>query len=452
MARLLLNGAMSAKADPARAGEPGATTSADAYLPQHGNGGYRVTHYDLELDYRVGPGRLDGLARLTLAPTHALSRFSLDFGKLRVTKVTVAGKAVRYAQRGTKLHITPARPLPALSPVAVEVRYVGSPEPVPTVWGELGWDYLDDGVIVASQPIGSPSWFPCNDHPSDKATYRIAVTVASPYQVVANGVLESRRTSASTTTWVYRLAQPTSAYLISVQIGRYVLSGAGTVHAAVPARLMVPFQYDFGRQPRMLAEFGELFGPYPFDRYGVVVVDAELDAPVEAQALSIFGSNHVDGKRGSENLVAHELAHQWFGNSLTVAEWRHIWLNEGFATYAEWLWSEVSGGDSADAHARRSWREVVAQPQDLRLADPGMQKIFDDRVYLRGAMALHALRIRLGDGAFFALLREWTSTHRHGVVTTEAFTTMAQRHTPWPLTELFARWLFDATLPPLPSK
>ncbi|MGQ0839345.1 M1 family metallopeptidase [Actinokineospora sp.] len=446
---------MSAKADPARAGQPGAVTSADAYLPQHGNGGYRVTHYDLVLDYRVGPGRLDGRARLTAVATQTLSRFSLDFGGLRVSRVTVNGKPARYSQRGAKLHVVPARALAADAEFTVEVRYGGSPAPIPSHWGELGWDYLDDGVIVASQPIGSPSWFPCNDHPGDKAAYRIEVTVASVYQVVANGVLESRRTAASTTTWVYRLPQPTSSYLISVQIGRYVLTesavGRVSMDAAVPARLMVPFQHDFGRQPKMLAAFENLFGSYPFDRYGVVVVDADLDAPVEAQALSIFGANHVDGRRGAENLVAHELAHQWFGNSLTVAEWRHIWLNEGFATYAEWLWSEVSGGDSADTHARRAWRDLAALPRDLRLADPGVRQLFDDRVYLRGAATLHALRIRLGDNAFFALLVEWTATHRHATVTTEGFTSMAQRHTPWPLTELFASWLFDAALPTLPS-
>ncbi len=449
---VLLNRRMSAKAEPARAGTPGASTSTDPYLPANGNGGYRVAHYDLELDYRVGPGRLDGRAKITAVAEHALSRFSLDFGKLRAGRVTVNGKPVRFAAQGAKLHVTPQRALPAGAEFTVEVRYTGSPAPIPSHWGDLGWDYLDDGVVVASQPIGAPSWFPCNDRPSDKATYRVAVTVASPYQVVVTGVLTGQRSSASTTTWEYRLPQPTPTYLLSVQIGRYVQArspGRVPILSAVPARLAARFAYDFDRQGRMLAEFERLFGPYPFDQYGVVVVDEVLDAPVEAQSLSVFGSNHVDGRRGSEHLVAHELAHQWFGNSLTVAQWSHIWLNEGFATYAEWLWSAASGGEPAHAHARRAWRDLAAQPQDLRLADPGRSRIFDDRVYLRGAVALHALRVRLGDAAFFALLAEWTAVHRHGLVTTAAFTAMAQRHTPLPLAELFASWLFDTALPPI---
>ena len=97
----------------------------------------------------------------------------------------------------------------------------------------------------------------------------------------------------------------------------------------------------------MIALFEGLFGPYPFDAYTVVVTDDDLEIPLEAQGLSVFGANHMDGRRGSERLVAHELAHQWFGNSLTVGLWRDIWLHEGFACYAEWLWSEASGGRTA---------------------------------------------------------------------------------------------------------
>ncbi|PPK70563.1 M1 family metallopeptidase [Actinokineospora auranticolor] len=444
---------MSAKADPARAGQPGAGTSGDPYLPENGNGGYRTLHYDIDLNYRVGPGRLDGRARITAVATQALSRFSVDLSGLRAGKVTVDGKAVRHAQRGRKLVITPQRPLADGARFTVDIRYTGSPAPVPSRWGEIGWDYLDDGVIVASQPVGAPSWFPCNDHPSDKATYRISVTTATPYQVIATGVLEAKQSAASTTTWQFRLSQPTPTYLVSVQIGRYAEYSFATVpmmHAAIPARLAGRFAHDFGRQPQMLVEFERMFGPYPFEQYGVVVVDAELDAPIEAQSVSVFGTNHLDGKRGSERLVAHELAHQWFGNSLTVAQWRHIWLNEGFANYAEWLWSEVSGGEPAEAHAHRAWQRVAAMPQDLKLSDPGVRRLFDDRVYLRGALTLHALRRRMGETAFFALVKVWTSANRHGSVTTDGFVTLAQRHTPWPLDELFTAWLHNPALPRLP--
>src|SRR5690606_27349506 len=121
----------------------------------------------------------------------------------------------------------------------------------------------------------------------------------------------------------------------------------------VPGRLAARFRHDFGRQGQMMAVFQDRFGPYPFDEYGVVVVDEELEVPVEAQGLSVFGANHLDGQRGHERLVAHELAHQWFGNSVTPADWQHIWLSEGFASYAEWIWSEAAGGEPASLHAAR---------------------------------------------------------------------------------------------------
>jgi aminopeptidase N len=240
---------------------------------------------------------------------------------------------------------------------------------------------------------------------------------------------------------------------VTVQIGRYerldLDAGPIPQRAAVPARLLTAFRYDFGRQPRMMVAFEKLFGPYPFGEYAVVVVDEDLDVPVEAHALSIFGRNHVDGRRGSERLVAHELAHQWFGNSLTVAGWQHIWLNEGFAKYAEWLWSEVSGGPSAAVHAARSRTLLAALPQDLRVADPGVRRMFDDRVYQRGALTLHALRGAIGDEPFFALLREWTDRYRYGTVTTDDFVGLARLHADRPLDDLFRSWLHDTPLPRL---
>jgi aminopeptidase N len=433
--------------------ELGGIASTDSYLPAHGNGGYRATHYDLEVDYRPGPGRLAGRATISAVAAFPLSGFSLDLGPFRVDRVAVDGRPARYTHRAGKLRVHPARPLRSGAPFTVEVRYVGTPRPVRSHWGEIGWEQLTDGALVASQPIGAPSWFPCNDHVADKASYRIAVTTASPYTVVANGILESRKVGAGSTTWVYHQAEPMSPYLATVQIGRYELLELGYGQAAaVPPRLVSAFQHDFARQPTMLTVFEDQFGPYPFETYSVVVVDDELEVPVEAQGLSTFGANHVDGARGAENLVAHELAHQWFGNSLTVADWRHIWLNEGFSTYAEWLWSEASGDQPAAVLATRAWSALAALPRDLVLADPGVRRMFDDRVYQRGAVALHALRATIGDPAFFSLLRAWTSTFRHGTVTTDQFTALAARHSPVPLDSLFAAWLQDTGLPRLPSR
>jgi aminopeptidase N len=430
-------------------GTIGADRSADSYLPQHGNGGYRVTHYDLELDYKPGPGRLAGRARLAAQARADLAGFSLDLHGLRVERVLVNGKPAKYSHRGDKLRVTPSRPVMVGAAFTVEVRYVGTPRPVRSPhWGEIGWEQLADGALVASQPIGAPSWFPCNDQPGEKATYRIAVAAPSPYTVVANGSLVSRRVGGSSTTWMFEQLAPMSTYLATVQIGLYaeVEVSAGQ-RAAVPPRLVGVFGHDFGRQPQIMAAFVNLFGAYPFTEYHVVVADENLDVPVEAQGLSIFGANHVDGHRGSEHLVAHELAHQWFGNSLTIADWRHIWLNEGFATYAEWLWSEASGGLSAAVLAARSHAELARQRQDIRVGDPGVRRMFDDRVYQRGAVTLHALRVRIGDDAFFAVLREWTEKHRHSTVTTDKFIAVAQQHSLKPLDRFFRSWLQDTALP-----
>ncbi|MEV1178138.1 M1 family metallopeptidase [Nonomuraea sp. NPDC049784] len=419
-----------------------------SYFPSHGDHRYRVSHYDLTLKYGVSGNRLDGTARLTVSAAEPLSVLDLDFGRFRVSGVTVDGAPARYVYGQSKLRVTLPGWLSAGAGAVVEVRYSGNPVPVRSPWGGLGWEELTDGALVASQPIGAPSWFPCNDRPDDKASYRIAVTTASPYRVIANGVLVARRRGAGTTTWIYDQPEPMAAYLASVQIGRYQLAEVAGTRLAHPARLGARVQHDFGRQGEMMAVFTERFGPYPFTGYVAVVADDDLDIPVEAQGMSIFGRNHVDGRRGFERLVAHELAHQWFGNSLTVSCWSDIWLQEGFATYAEWLWSEASGGPPAADHARRWHQRLAGLPQDFVLADPGVGTLFDDRVYKRGALTVHALRQALGDADFFPALRAWTSAHRHGNVTTQDLAVHVQRHTARPVGPLLSAWLYDKPLPP----
>ncbi len=420
-----------------------ALTSAD--LQDHGDPGYRIGHYDLEFGYKPSTGRLTARAVLTVVPVAPLTAVVLDLGTFRVDRVLLGGKPARYVHRNGKLRVRGV----VTGQVTVEVRYSGTPRPIRTrYWGEVGWDELTDGVIVAGQPIGAPSWFPCNDRVDQKSTYRIAVTAPATYTVVANGVLASHEVTGANATWIYRQEAPMAAYLATVQIGQYEqLSLPGNQLASVPSRLVRAARHDFARQPAMMSVFQELFGPYPFSGYGVVVTEDALEVPVEAQGLSIFGANHVDGRRGHERLVAHELAHQWFGNSVGLASWEDIWLNEGFAAYAEWLWSENSGGPRASELATRSHALLARQPQTLRIGAPVARDMFDDRLYQRGALTLQALRDRVGDAAFFTILRTWTLTHRHTTATTRDFTELAQRHTDADLAPLFTAWLYEPALP-----
>ena len=433
----------------------GAASADDPYLPQSGNGGYVVTRYELDLAYRMSSNRLSGKALLSAVALQPLTRFSLDLVGLQVGKVSVNGRRVkRFSTREGKLFIWLDKEIPVRSSMSIDIRYEGNPAPRDSLWGDIGWEELTDGVLVAGQPSGAATWFPCNDHPANKASFHLTFTTDSPYTVVSNGTLASSTVRASQTRWVYDQPDPMATYLATVQIGQYVRTtfpDAGPVPLAgvLPEDLRREFDHDFGRQPAMLATFSKLFGPYPHPSYTVVVTDDVLEIPLEAQGVSIFGRNHVDGRRGSERLVAHELAHQWFGNSVTIDSWQHIWLNEGFACYAEWLWSEASGGQRADQLAQQYWKRLKSEPQDIAVAAPGARLMFDDRVYKRGALTLHALRNVLDDELFFELLRTWTAAHRHGTVNTDQFLAHAQRFRDHSLAGLFNAWLYERPLPKL---
>ncbi|MDO9380791.1 MAG: M1 family metallopeptidase [Nocardioidaceae bacterium] len=430
-------------------------TEADEYVPGHGDLSFDVRSYALEIDYAVDGNRLDGRAVITAEAADDLDTFDLDLRGLRATKVAVKRFGVdRFSHVRGKLHVKLSRPIPSGTTFEVVVAYGGKPAPVRSRWGTVGWEELTDGSLVAAQPSGAPSWFPCNDRPSDKASYSFEITAPSDYTVVANGDPTGRRRRASSTTWTFDQPEPMATYLATVQIGRYetrtsTASGVEQRHVA-PVALRASYDADFERQPAMLATFAEHFGPYPFGSYTVVVTADDLEIPLEAQGLSIFGANHLDGHRGLERLVAHELAHQWFGNSLTLSTWDQIWLHEGFACYAEWIWSEASGGPSTHEKALEHWGRLAELPQDVVVGDPGPELMFDDRVYKRGALTLHALRRTVGDDAFFEMLRGWTAARRHGTVTTEAFVKHAEASTGASLRDLLAQWLDAEPLPRLP--
>ena len=424
----------------------------DPYLPDHGDLGYDALHYDLELQYSIASNRLDARARVTIRPNETLSRIGFDLSGLRVAKVAVDGRPARWKQRPTKLRVEPPAPLVAGRTAQIDIRYQGNPGPTPSLWGPVGWEELTDGVLVASQPSGASTWFPCNDLARQKASYYVRVTAPSAYRVVVSGALRSRRSSGNTTTWDYEQVEPTSPYLMAVNIGRYdeyeFNEGSVPIGAAMSAANHSAFDEAFGRLPEMMDLFVDRFGPYPFAApFTVVLCPEPLEIPIEAQGLAMFGTNHLAALH--HRLIPHELSHQWFGNSVTSSSWRDIWLHEGFACYAEWIWSEESGSSSADELARTHHERLSGLAQDLIVGDPGAADMFDDRVYKRGALAVHAVRGELGDDAFFALLRRWTATHRHGVVTSSQFEAMAAEAAGRSLDTLFTQWLRQRPLPPM---
>lgn len=433
----------------------------DPYVPGHGDASYSVDHYDLDLTYRPANNRLDGIAVLAVTATTRSTALALDLHGLAVSKVSLEGARLRrWQHRHSRLTLTLAEPLAEHASLTIRIQYSGQPGLVSLPGlDSAGWEELEDGSIVAAQPHGAPGWFPCNDRPDDKATYSFRTTVPTGYFVAASGIPTGVTRRGSTQTWTHEQRAPMAPYLSAVQIGRYREAILPSVTDGPDIRLVTPpglvsdhVEASFGQQPAMMACFSRLFGPYPFESYTCVVTDDELEIPLESQALSTFGRNFVSSDWAQVRLIAHELSHQWFGNAVTVRRWHDIWLHEGFACYAEWLWSEESGGPSTDWWASHHHQRLASLPQDLILTAPGAADMFDDRIYKRGALTLHAVRRASDDDTFFDLLRRWVADNRGSNVTSEQFRSHVETVTGDPsLGALLDRWTRHAPLPALPA-
>ncbi|GAA1601517.1 M1 family metallopeptidase [Actinoplanes couchii] len=431
---------------------PGAAGAGDPYFPKYGNGGYDVAGYDLNLRYEPGTNRLDGTATITATATQDLSRFNLDLSGLAASAVTVDGAAATSAAEGAELVITPAAGLVRGRPFTVVVTYGGTPGPIENeTLGTSGWLRSGkNGAIALGQPESASTWFPVNDHPADKATFTLAMSVPDGVEVLSNGVPGEHETAGGRTTWRWTEDSPMASYLSTVVIGQYRIT-SGT-HKGRPMVTAIPESLPAdGPAAKSLARTGEItdfletqFGPYPFQANGGVVVDEDqIRYALETQSRPVYGNTFfLSGE--NTGVVAHELAHQWFGDSVALTRWQDIWLNEGFATYAEWLWSEHIGEDTAQElfdlrYKAFDWSETPG--------DPTPQRLFGDAVYQRGGMTVHALRKTMGDEAFFTLVKDWTATHRDGNVTTAQFITAASAAAGKPLDSFFEAWLNGTTRP-----
>lgn len=434
----------------------------DPYFPTLGNGGYDALHYTLNLTADLDADTLDGAVTIDLRAEQALSSFNLDFQGYTITSVTVDGAPADHQRDGAELTIIPAQPLAKGQTVTVTVAYNG---PMPRGGGfSNGWTRHPNGVYVASQPAGAQRWYPVNDHPQDKATYTFVITVPAPYVVAANGLMQPTQRQGDLLTYTWEMAEPMASYLATVNIGLFeqraeVLEGGLLIRNFFPAGQAERGEAVFARTGAMLALFEEKFGPYPFSAYGVVVADVFLPFALETQTLSLFGSNILapGGWGGdAEGVIAHELAHQWFGNSVSPLFWRDIWLNEGFASYAQIIWLEhTEGREAADAQLT-SWYSALANPlvaiTGSAPAEPPANNLFNGAVYLRGALTLHALRLELADDdLFYAILRAYTARYRHAHASTPDFIAVAEAVSGRDLTALFDAWLYQRAMPDLPA-
>ena len=429
----------------------------DPYFPKLGNGGYDTLHYDLNIDVDVENNILDAVVTIQAQALHDLSTFNLDFGGFDEIEVLVDGEPAHFTRERRELMIRPEVMIPANTDFIVEVNYQGEPGARSSTGYVFtqGWVNYEDGVFVASEPDGSSLWYPVNDHPLDKATYRFEITVPDGYVVAANGILQDVIFREGETTYIWQTADEMASYLVTVNIHDFVeMTESGPnglpIRNYFPREAAEQLEAVFGDTSDMIVFFNDIIGEYPFEAYGVVVANVSLPFALETQTLSLFGVDIAEGG-DAEIVIAHELAHQWFGNSVSPATWQDIWLNEGFATYLSALWIEHQYGEEEFDRLMQSWlrgvRATSRQVPQILIGDPSVSNLFSAPVYIRGAWTLHDLRLRVGEATFFEILSTYYDRFQLDNATITDFIAVSEQVSGEDLTEFFETWLFDTTVP-----
>jgi aminopeptidase N len=446
---------------------PAATPSAgpiDPLFPTLGNRGEDVRHYGLTLRYRPSSRALDARTSVLIEATRKLETISLDYAGPGVVSATIDGAPADFRTEAGKLTLRPEAPVDAGQRVTVLVHSHGVPQATSFTIHDRrvtqGWIDTGGSTVTMDEPDAAHTWFPCNDHPSDKATFTFAITAPAELTAIANGDLTSRRRSGDLTTWTYEERDPMATYLAQVAIGRYAVVSQGTtsgvrlrnVFLNTDVARMTPI---FERQPEILRFLVDRFGAFPSDTYGGLVANGFQVTALETQTMTTFNRSRLlshDLAYG-EVVQAHEMTHQWFGDAVSLESWGDIWLNEGFATYGQWLWEERIGGLSPEEHAVQALENRAELTALGPTAAPKVvSDLFGDQVYSGGALALQALRDRVGDTTFFRILRTWYGLYRGRNATTPDFLRVASEVAGQDLRAFLSDWLYEPERPlSLPS-
>jgi aminopeptidase N len=449
-------------------GEPkGAPGVGDEYYPNYGNGGYDVRKYELDISYKPSSALITkGRATIKARATKSVCRFNLDFVGLKIKKIKVDGDRAKFKRTEHELKVTPKDSLERGKRFKTVVRYKGEPTEFVIPGLDLRTGFMDtsDGATVAGQPEVAAGWFPVNDHPRDKAKYEFDVTVPKAYEVVANGFLRDVDTRKKRKTWEWNAREPMASYLATIDIGFWDVHRWRTdddlpvydaVDSALTGELREQIDSSLARQGEILDLLEGAFGPYPFSTVGAIIEGQDdLFFALETQTRPVYSKLFWLDREGNpepnDGVVVHELAHQWYGDDVALHRWQDIWLNEGFATYAEWLWAEHVGEGTPQETFKATYDAIPAEDEfwSVVIGDPGVELLFSDPVYVRGAMTLQVLRNEVGDETFFEIIQAWAATKSGGTGTTPQFIALAEDIAGEDLDEqVWDPWLFTAGKP-----
>ena len=432
------------------AGAAGSAQQREPFFPRAGNPGYNALDYDVSFSYGAGTGTIHGRTEMTARARQGLGRFTLDLRGLTVDSVWVDGERASFRRGRDKLRIVPRHPVKRGADFSVRVGYHGRPRRVVDPDGSSeGWIRTRDGALAVGEPQGTMAWIPCNNVPADKATFTIRVNVPGRLQAISNGTLVGRQSHGGRHSFIWRESEPMSTYLAVVDIGRGKLveeeAGGLPYWSLVDPHQAGPSAPFLGALPEVIRFESEVFGPYPFEAAGSIVdVEPKLGYALETQTRPIYAFVP------DLTTIVHETAHQWFGDSVGLKRWPNIWLNEGFATWTQWYFAERHSGRSARQIFHRLYRVPASDAAfwEPPSGHPGQAKnLFGTSTYVRGAMTLEALRVRIGTGPFLRLLRRWATVHRHGSADIRQFIALAEEVAGRDLGRFFQQWLFQRGKP-----
>ncbi|GGQ96669.1 M1 family metallopeptidase [Deinococcus ruber] len=422
----------------------------DSIYPALGAPGLDVTHYDLSIRSDPRIDTLSGRAVLSITALSDLNQIALDFAGPITSDVLLNGQAARFAQVGEKLLILPPAPLKAGTRFTLGVTYQGTPALHLDLGLRLGWITQDDASYTYSEPDGAHTYFPCNDLPTDGASFTLHLDVPAGYTAVASGVQTGQRSQNGRTVTDFELPQETATYALGIQVGRLDVvtrpsAGGVALRDAFPAGTPESVRTPFARVADMLSVLTGWFGPYPFAAYGAAITHDPQLLALETATLSTFPA-----REQGEEVALHELAHQWFGDSVRLGDWADVWLNEGFATYAELLWAEHQGQDTSGL--LRRWYAALTRQAARPLVATAAPQLFDSTSYQRGALTLHVLRLQIGDASFRRVLQSYAARYAGHSARTADFLNVVRDVAGQTALNALLPWVNGPSLPPLPPE